>query len=100
MLFLVIWLLKKKKIIIEYDENQHFTEARKITLENYPKNIKVYFDKDYWIEQCKKINAKDNDPPDRDEKRAYYDSVRDIEAFKNGYKLIRIKHVDFDYSKL
>lgn len=84
------------KIIIEYDENQHFSQACKITLINYPDNIKVYFDKNYWIEQCNKINAKDNHPFDRDEKRAYSDAVRDIEASKNSYTLIRIKHGDFD----
>ncbi|MEM5798589.1 MAG: hypothetical protein QXP39_00890 [Candidatus Aenigmatarchaeota archaeon] len=91
-------VIEQHKIIIEYDENQHFSQARKITLENYPENIKLYFDKDYWIDQCKKINAKDNYPVDRDEKRAYYDAVRDIEAFKHGYKLIRIKHGDFDWA--
>lgn len=91
-------VIDQHKIIIEYDENQHFSQARKITLENYPENVKVYFSKDYWIEQCNKINAKDNHPVDRDEKRAYYDAVRDIEAFKHGYKLIRIKHGDFDWT--
>lgn len=91
-------VIDQHKIIIEYDENQHFSQARKITLENYPKNVKVYFDKDYWIEQCNKINARDNSPIDRDEKRAYYDAVRDIEAFRHGYKLIRIKHGDFDWT--
>ena len=92
-------VIEQCKIIIEYDENQHFSQARKITLENYPENVKVYFRKDYWIEQCNKINAKDNHPVDRDEKRAYYDAVRDIEAFKHGYKLIRIKHGDFDWTR-
>lgn len=92
-------VIDQHKIIIEYDENQHFSQARKIALENYPKNVKVYFDKDYWIEQCNKINAKDNYPIDRDEKRAYYDAVRDIEAFRHGYKLIRIKHGDFDWTR-
>ncbi len=91
-------VLEDQKIIIEYDENQHFTNARKITLENYPENVKLYFNKDYWIEQCDKINAHDNDPQDRDEGRAYYDAIRDIEAFKHGYKLIRIKHGDFDWT--
>ena len=91
-------VIDQYKIIIEYDENQHFSQARKLTLENYPENVRVYFSKDYWIEQCNKINAKDNHPVDRDEKRAYYDAVRDIEAFKHGYKLIRIKHGDFDWT--
>jgi len=90
-------VIEQHKIIVEYDENQHFSQARKTTLENYPDNVKTYFSKSYWIEQCNKINAKDNHPVDRDEKRAYYDSVRDIETFKHNYKLIRIKHGDFDW---
>jgi|LSQX01.2.fsa_nt_gb very-short-patch-repair endonuclease len=90
-------VLEDHKLIVEYDENQHFSEARRITLENYPPKIKLCFSKEAWINSCKIINAKDNSPTDRDERRAFYDAVRDIEAFKNGYKLIRIKHGDFDW---
>ena len=32
-------VLDDYKVIIEYDEYQHFSKARKITLENYPENI-------------------------------------------------------------
>jgi hypothetical protein len=53
--------------IVELDESQHFTEARKIALENYSKSIKLGFDKEKWIKICEKINARDNDPPYRDE---------------------------------
>lgn len=90
-------VLAEHKLIIEYDENQHFSKARQITLENYPTNIKLYFSKDNWITACEKINAKDNSPIDRDEKRAFYDTVRDIEAFRHGYKLVRIKHGYIDW---
>lgn len=90
-------VLEDYKLIIEYDENQHFTKARQISLENYPDNVKLDFSKNEWINACKKLNAKDNNPFDRDERRAFYDAVRDIEAFKNGYKLIRIKHGDVDW---
>mgnify|MGYP000881678212 CR=1 FL=1 len=90
-------VLDDHKIIIEYDEYQHFSEARKITLENYPEKIQLNFSKEKWIEACKRINAKDNNPIDRDERRAYYDAVRDIESFENGYTLIRIKHGDIDW---
>lgn len=85
------------KLIIEYDENQHFSKARQITLENYPKNIELHYSKQAWIQACEKINAKDNSPIDRDEKRAYYDTVRDIESSIQGYKLVRIKHGDIDW---
>src|SRR6266516_3391362 len=90
------FVFEDHKLMFEYDEYQHFSQARKIALENYPETIHVYFSKNDWIEQCSKIKAKDNSPIDRDERRAYFDSVRDIEADKHGYTLIRIKHGDFD----
>ncbi|MDO9155216.1 MAG: hypothetical protein Q7U47_16160 [Paludibacter sp.] len=90
-------VLEDHKLIIEYDENQHFSKARQITLENYPNNIRIHYSKGAWIKACEKINAKDNSPIDRDEKRAFYDTVRDIEAFKHEYKLVRIKHGDIDW---
>lgn len=62
--------------IIEFDESQHFTPPRKITLENYPDELKLGFDRGKWIKLCEKINAKDNDPPYRDEQRAWYDTLR------------------------
>jgi len=88
---------ESEKLIIEYDERQHFTIPRKIALENYSPKIKLFFSKDDWINSCNYIMAKDNDPKHRDEQRAFYDSVRDIEASKNGFKLIRIKHGDYDW---
>ena len=91
------FVFEDHKLLFEYDECQHFSQARKITLENYPETIHVYFSKNDWIVQCTKIQAKDNSPTDRDERRAYFDSVRDIEADKHGYTLIRIKHGDFDW---
>ena len=92
------FVIEQKKIIIEYDERQHFTEARKLTLLKYPTGLEFYFSLEDWIKYCDKTKAKDNDPIDRDEKRAFYDSVRDIEAAKHGYKLFRIKHGEFDWS--
>jgi very-short-patch-repair endonuclease len=94
------FVCESEKIIIEYDERQHFTEARKISLLSY-KDIKLDYDRELWIEACEAIQAKDNHPFNRDEARAYYDSVRDIEAKKNGYKLVRIMHgqIDFESDK-
>ena len=66
-------------------------------LENYHHSIGLNFSKSDWINYCEKINSKDNSPKNRDESRAFYDSVRDIESFKNGYKLIRIKHGEYDW---
>lgn len=91
------FVVEDKKLIIEYDEKQHFTIQRKISLENYPDDIKLYYDKAYWVSECERIHAKDNDPPYRDEQRAFRDSIRDIAAYVNGYKLIRIKHGNYDF---
>lgn len=85
-----------KKTIIEYDERQHFSLARKAALESY-RDIPLLFDRELWIKACEDVGAKDNYPPDRDEVRAYYDGVRDISCFKNGYKLIRIMHGQIDF---
>lgn len=64
--------------IVEFDETQHFTNPRKITLENYPENLKLVFPKMRWIVLCEEINARDNDPVYRDEQRAWYDTLRDF----------------------
>ena len=90
------FVCESHKLIIEYDERQHFSEARKIALQAYPK-IPLCFDKDLWIRACADICARDNQPINRDEIRAFYDSTRDIEAFKNGYRLVRIMHGQIDF---
>ncbi len=86
------------KIIIEYDEDQHFTKARELTFNHYPKDVKIRFDKDVWIERCRNLNRHDNDPVYRDEQRAFRDAIRDIEAFKNGYVLFRVYNGQYDFS--
>lgn len=85
------------KLIIEYDERQHFTIPRAISIKSYPLNLEPGFDKEKWIISCEKIQAKDPTPPHRDEQRAFYDSMRDILAPRHGLALIRIKHGDFDW---
>ena len=87
-----------KKIIIEYDERQHFSEARRLSLLAYKGKVHTDYDIDFWIKACADVHARDNDPSNRDEIRAYYDSTRDIEAARNGYKLIRIMHDQVDWS--
>nr|MCR5624708.1 hypothetical protein [Lachnospiraceae bacterium] len=92
------FVCESKKLIIEYDERQHFSEARRVSLISYS-DIELNYDKELWIKACKDVQAKDNYPKDRDEVRAYYDSIRDIEAAKHGYTLIRIMHGQFDFKK-
>jgi len=64
--------------IVEFDESQHFSLPRKTTLKHYPKKLKVGFDKGKWMILCETTNARDNDPPYRDEQRAWYDTLRDF----------------------
>lgn len=85
-----------QKLIIEYDERQHFSMARKISLESYM-DIPLNYDREKWIKACEDIDAKDNNPLYRDEARAYYDSTRDIQAYKHGYRLVRIMHGQTDF---
>lgn len=92
------FVIESKKLIIEYDERQHFSEARRISLEAYP-DVSLCFDRNLWIKACSDIQAKDGQPSNRDEIRAYYDSTRDIEASKHGYTLVRIMHGQVDFQK-
>ncbi len=91
------YVIEDKKIIIEYDERQHFTEARRRALAAYPKDVPFCFSIPQWMEYCAKLNRHDNDPVYRDEQRAYYEAVRDLEAARHGYKLFRIMEGEFDW---
>lgn len=64
--------------IVEFDESQHFTVPRKLSLQCYPNGLKLGFSKEKWIRLCDEIRARDNDPPFRDEQRAWYDTLRDF----------------------
>jgi len=87
--------------IVEFDESQHFTLQRKITLGLYPKNLELGFDKEKWIRLCEKINAKDNDPPYRDEQRAWYDTLRDfLPAILDLKPTVRLFAKDFIWCSL
>jgi len=87
--------------IVEFDESQHFTICRKITLEMYPDELKLGFDRDRWIKLCEEINAKDNNPPYRDEQRAWYDTLRDfVPAIKGLKPTVRLFARDFRWCSL
>ena len=77
--------------IVEYDESQHFTTPRKISLQNYPRDLKIGFSLEKWIDLCDKLNRTDNDPPSRDEQRAWYDTLRDfLPEFKRINPTVRL----------
>lgn len=84
--------LPSRDLVIEYDERQHFTVQRAITLKRYPSEIRLDFDRREWIESCERIKAIDNSPVYRDEQRAFYDSMRDLLAAANGIRVIRLRH--------
>ena len=71
--------------ILEFDESQHFTRAREITLSLYPKAIPLGFSRLRWRELCREIDARDDRPVDRDERRAWYDTLRDLAPAVHGF---------------
>ncbi|MDI9576973.1 MAG: hypothetical protein QM398_02415 [Thermoproteota archaeon] len=92
------YFIPKAKTIVEFDESQHFTSARKIALELYPEGLELGFDKKKWIDLCLKLNKKDNDPPYRDEQRAWYDTLRDfLPTVCNLAPTIRVYAQDFPW---
>ena len=89
------------RFILEFDESQHFTLPRKISLQNYPQRLKLGFPQMKWISLCEKINAKDNDPPFRDEQRAWYDTIRDFLPEIKGLKpTVRLYSKDLHWCRL
>jgi len=87
--------------VVEFDESQHFTLPRKIALEHYPKELELGFDRKRWIELCERTDAKNNDPPYRDEQRAWYDTLRDfLPAIKGLKPTVRLFSKDFRWCNL
>ena len=94
------WILDPG-FIVEFDESQHFTIPRKLVLSAYPDDHPVGFSRDRWIALCEKHNAKDNDPPYRDEQRAWYDTLRDLIPPLEGLQpTVRIYASDFAWCSL
>jgi len=71
--------------ILEFDESQHFSMARLITLQLYPKMLPLGFSLSRWLDLCREIDAQDNEPIDRDERRAWYDVLRDFVPIVYGF---------------
>lgn len=87
--------------IVEFDENQHFSRARLVTLSNYPEGISVGFEISRWQELCREIDAVDDTPFDRDERRAWYDTLRDLLPTVHGFKpTVRLYAKEFMWCSL
>jgi len=81
----VDFFLPEQGMIVEFDESQHFTEPRSIALSHYPSDLNIGFSRDAWMKHCDEIHAYDNDPPFRDEQRAWYDTLRDFLPEMKGF---------------
>ncbi|WP_457966062.1 hypothetical protein M1E17_05755 [Arthrobacter sp. D1-29] len=102
-------LYKPTGTIIEVDEFQHFSSWRLITLDAYPPDAAMGFDRDEYINLCR-LNSRRADnyraskiakgfpnPGSRTRQRAYYDSLRDLAATAMGLPpVIRVPAVDDD----
>src|ERR1700730_16553189 len=63
-------IIPSQRLIVEYDERQHFTVPRAITLQLYPKDTAICFDRAEGLAICEAIAATKSDPPYRDEQTA------------------------------
>ena len=72
--------------IVEFDESQHFTSPRKLTLSVYANEQPLGFSAERWIALCEHHDARDNAPPYRDEQRAWYDALRDLVPSLKGLR--------------
>ena len=64
--------------IVEFDESQHFTSPRKLALCAYADEHPLGFSAERCVALCEHHDSKDDDPPFRDEQRAWYDTLRDL----------------------
>ena len=97
----VDFYIPKQKLIIEFDESQHFTKPREIALSLYPQTEGFGFSVNRWRKLCQEMNKRDNDPPYRDEQRAWYDTLRDFAPLLSQTgKTIRLFSRDFVWCSL
>lgn len=97
----VDFFLLEQKMIIEFDESQHFTEPRKIALSHYPSDLNIGYSREAWMKHCDEIRAYDNDPPYRDEQRAWYDTLRDfIPEIKGFQPTVRLYAKDMEWCRM
>jgi hypothetical protein len=64
----------------------HFPQGKAENCRYSDRLLELGFDKKRWIRLCETIGAKDNDPPYRDEQRAWYDTLRDFLPSIRGLK--------------
>ncbi|MDO5017954.1 MAG: hypothetical protein Q4E02_01505 [Lagierella massiliensis] len=85
---------KDHRMVFVYDGKGKFTMDRKISLENYPKKIKLGYPRKFWIKKCEQLDENSTTALPN----ALKDSLVDILATKQGYIVIRIMHEEVDWS--
>ena len=97
----VDFFIPDQKLIVEFDESQHFTEPRAIALVLYPNKDYFGFSLEKWSNLCRDLDKRDNDPPYRDEQRAWYDTLRDfVPLFWGAGQTVRLYSRDFVWCSL
>jgi len=87
--------------ILEFDESQHFSRPRLVTLSLYPEEVKLGFPLHRWQELCREIDTRDDEPFDRDERRAWYDTLRDLVPCAHGFQpTVRLYAGEFQWCAL
>ena len=95
------FVISNPPFILEFDESQHFSQARLITLQLYPKTIPMGFSLSRWQNLCREINAQDDQPIDRDERRAWYDVLRDLVPIVYGFRpTVRLYAGEYEWCAL
>ena len=96
------YFISSIKTVLEFDERQHFTSLRAVSLQNYPRHAQLGFDAQRWIGLSEKIRAGDNSPIFRDEQRAFYDAIRDLTIPRmDGFRpVIRVFEEDVAWEKI
>ncbi len=95
------YFLTDPPFILEFDESQHFSRPRLVALHNYPENTPIGFSISRWRDLCSEIDAKDDEPFDRDERRAWYDTLRDLVPSIHGFRpTVRVHAEEFPWCSL
>ena len=95
------YYVSAQPFILEFDESQHFSQARLITLQLYPKTLRMGFSLTRWQDLCREIKAMDDQPIDRDERRAWYDALRDLVPIVYGFKpTVRLYAGEYEWCAL
>jgi hypothetical protein len=97
----VDYYIPEQKLIVEFDESQHFTRPRLMTLSLYPQDVQIGFSEQRWSQLCRAVDANDDTPIDRDERRAWYDTLRDlIPALHGFHPTVRLYAEDLEWCSL